>query len=111
MSRQMMDDDKDFGRTPDLNADAPGRRAGLRDHEVEIPPVGAQQLGTERSGLDEQMLRPGTNAERVDVRVLEQQQPVVGVGAGSPQGALQSMGIAVGDPLAEPAQAQGAPPH
>jgi small subunit ribosomal protein S18 len=28
MSRQMMDDDKDFGRTPDLNADAPGRRRG-----------------------------------------------------------------------------------
>ena len=24
----MMDDDKDFGRTPDLNADAPGRRRG-----------------------------------------------------------------------------------
>ena len=30
MSRQAMtfDDDKDFGRTPDLNADAPGRRRG-----------------------------------------------------------------------------------
>src|SRR5258708_14722208 len=27
-SSVMMDDDKDFGRTPDLNADAPGRRRG-----------------------------------------------------------------------------------
>jgi ribosomal protein L9 len=26
----MMDDDKDFGRTPDLNADAPGRRRGSK---------------------------------------------------------------------------------
>ncbi len=26
----MMDDDKDFGRGPDLNADAPGRRRGVR---------------------------------------------------------------------------------
>jgi len=25
-----MDDDKDFGRTPDLNADAPGRRRGSK---------------------------------------------------------------------------------
>ena len=24
------DDDKDFGRTPDLNADAPGRRRGSK---------------------------------------------------------------------------------
>src|ERR1700689_2845698 len=32
MSRQAMsfDDDKDFGRTPDLNADAPGRRRGSK---------------------------------------------------------------------------------
>ncbi len=29
MPRQpMLDDDKEFGRTPDLNADAPGRRRG-----------------------------------------------------------------------------------
>ena len=28
--RRRVDDDRDFGRTPDLNADAPGRRRGAK---------------------------------------------------------------------------------
>ena len=42
------------------------------------------------------------------MRVLEQQEPVVSRLAGRPKSTLKGVGVAVGDPCAEPAQAQRA---
>ena len=41
-------------------------------------PVGPLELGADRDGVDQQVGRVGPQAERVHVRVLEQQEVVVG---------------------------------
>ena len=68
-------------------------------------PVGPHQLGPDRRRVDEDVGHVGPGAERVDVGVLEQQEPVVGTAL--EQGVLQVERLPVGH-RAEPAHPQGA---
>ncbi len=67
--------------------------------------VGAHELGTDAGGIDEHVRRVGPHAERVDVRVLEQEQVVVV--AASPQGVLEGERVSVAH-ATEPADPQHA---
>ena len=72
--------------------------------------VGAHQIGTDLGRRRQQVAEVGPHAERVDGRVLEQQQPVVGTietrsRPGREQPLLQRMRVGVGH-RAQPAHAQ-----
>ena len=67
------------------------------------PPVGPDELGTDRGGRYEHVGRIGRRAERVHVRVLEQQEVVVG--GALVQRALQLVGFPIGHPT-EPARSE-----
>ena len=65
--------------------------------------VGLHELGADRLGVDQHVLGLGPHAERVDVRVLEQQQVVAR--SARAEGALQSVGVPVAD-APEPADVE-----
>ena len=73
-------------------------------------PVGAHQVGPDVGGWHEDVAHVGPHAQRVDVRVLEQQQVIVG--RAGVKGPLQGPRLAVGH-LAEPPRAErhGAEPR
>ena len=71
-------------------------------------PVDPEQLRTHTGRVDQHVLGPCADARRVDVRVLEQQEPVVSRLARRPKSTLKGVSVPVGNPCAEPAQAQRA---